>query len=85
MAEFSSGMVFRRILGGGGLLSVGKIWGVLCCIQEGGSVYVDVLGSWGTNTGSVFKTYPPNFKGFQEKTTQKWCFFNPYLLEFGSR
>ena len=84
MAEFSSGMVFSRILGGG-VIVCRENMGVLCCIQEGGSVYVDVLGSWGTNTGSVFKTYPPNFKGFQEKTTQKWCFFNPYLLEFGSQ
>ena len=55
---------------GGGLLSVGKIWGVLCCIQEGGSVYVDVLGSWGTNTGSVFKTYPLILGGFKPKNAK---------------
>ena len=34
--------------------------------------------------GSVLKTYPPNLKGFEAKTTRKWYFLNPYLMEFGS-
>ena len=31
-----------------------------------------------------FKSYPPNLKGFQVKTTQKWCFFSQFRIKLGS-
>ena len=80
MAEFSSGNGLQQnsILGGG---VIGGSYAVYRRVE------VFMLLCWdhgGTNTGSVFKTYPPNLKGFKAKTTRKWCFFNLYLMEFGS-
>ena len=32
----------------------------------------------------LFKSYPPNLKGFQAKTTRKRCLLSAYLMELGS-
>ena len=34
-------------------------------------------------TKSEFLNLPPNLKGFQVKTMQKWCFLDPLQMEFG--
>ena len=33
---------------------------------------------------AIKKSYPPNLKGCQAKTTQKLCFPGPSRIEFGS-
>ena len=52
-------------------------------LQQGSRNSISTQWAWGRPLrmqvafGNL-KSYPPNLKGFQVKTTQKWCIFGPF-------